>query len=147
MFFLGAGRGFYVPFRLDARMAQRKQDVTASIGEVSYRRRTKEVSMRARSIAILAIAALVALPMFGDGAAIFKAKCTSCHGADGSGQTPVGKTMKLRDLRSADVQKQTDVELTKIISGGKGKMPPYGKQLSEADVAALIAHIRTLKAK
>jgi len=103
--------------------------------------------MKTRSIVILAIVALVALPMFGDGAALFKAKCTSCHGADGSGQTPVGKTMKLRDLRSAEVQKQTDMELTKVISGGKGKMPPYGKQLSGADVAALIAHIRTLKAK
>jgi len=103
--------------------------------------------MKTRSIAILAIVALVALPMFGDGAATFKAKCSSCHGADGSGQTSVGKNLKLRDLRSGEVQKQTDLELTKIISGGKGKMPPYGKQLSEPDVAALISHIRTLKSK
>ena len=103
--------------------------------------------MKTRSIAILAIIALVALPMFGDGAATFKAKCSSCHGADGAGQTAVGKSMKLRDLRSAEVQKQTDVELTKIISGGKGKMPAYGKQLTEKDVAEVIAHIRTLKAK
>jgi len=43
------------------------------------------------------------------------------------------------------VQKQTDIELTKIISGGKGKMPAYGKKMSEADVAALIATIRSLK--
>jgi mono/diheme cytochrome c family protein len=104
--------------------------------------------MKTRSIAILAIVALVALPMFAaDGAATFKAKCSSCHGPDGAGQTAVGKSLKLRDLRSAEVQKQTDVELTKIISGGKGKMPPYGKQLSDADVAALISHLRTLKAK
>ena len=104
--------------------------------------------MNRRTIATLAILTLVlATSAFADGAAIYKAKCASCHGADGSGSTPVGKTMKVRDLRSAEVQKQTDLELTKIISGGKGKMPAYGKQLSEADVASLIAHIRTLKGK
>jgi len=80
-----------------------------------------------------------------DGAALYKSKCTMCHGADGAGQTPTGKAMKLRDLRAAEVQKQTDVELTKIIAGGKGKMPPFGKQLSMADIQALIAHVRTLK--
>jgi mono/diheme cytochrome c family protein len=45
------------------------------------------------------------------------------------------------------VQKQTDIELTKVISGGRGKMPAYGKQLSTPDLEALIAHLRTLKAK
>jgi len=83
--------------------------------------------------------------MFGDAAATYKTKCAMCHAADGSGDTPTGKTMKVRDLRSDVVQKQTDVELTKIISGGKGKMPAYGKQMSTPDVAAMIAFIRTLK--
>jgi len=91
---------------------------------------------------------LISLPMFAaDGAAIYKSKCALCHGPDGGGQTPSGKSMKVRDLRSAEVQKQTDVELTKVISGGKGKMPAYGKQLSDADVNALIVFIRTLKSK
>lgn len=105
--------------------------------------------MKTRSMVILAaLALLVALPAMAagsDGAALYKTKCTSCHGADGSGQTPVGKSMKIRDLRSAEVQKQTDIQLTDIIAGGKGKMPAYGKQISTADIQALIAHIRTLK--
>jgi len=104
--------------------------------------------MRIRLTGIVAILSLaLALPVFAasDGAALYKAKCTSCHGADGSGQTAVGKSMKLRDLRSAEVQKQTDLELTKIISGGKGKMPPFGKTMSSGDIAAVIAHLRTLK--
>ena len=104
--------------------------------------------MNKRLISLLAILAMViAIPAFADGAAVYKTKCASCHGADGSGQTPVGKSMKIRDLRSPEVQKQTDVELTKIISGGKGKMPAYGKQLTNADVEGLIVHIRTLKGK
>ena len=102
--------------------------------------------MRTRTILILAVLALlIALPMTAaDVAALYK-PCAVCHAANGSGDTPAGKSMKVRDLRSAKVQKQTDVELTKIIAGGKGKMPAYGKKMSTTDIEALIAHIRTLK--
>jgi len=103
--------------------------------------------MRNRTIVIALALCVFALPLFADGAALYKSKCVACHGPDGAGQTAMGKSMKLRDLRSAEVQKQTDLELMKIISGGKGKMPPYGKQMSTKDVEALIAHIRTLKGK
>ena len=96
-------------------------------------------------VATLSLALAIPALASPNGAALYKAKCTSCHGANGSGQTPVGKSMKLRDLRSAAVQKQTDLELTKVISGGKGKMPPFGKTLSTKDIQALIAHLRTLK--
>ena len=80
-----------------------------------------------------------------DGPAIYKAKCAMCHGADGAGQTPMGKNLKLRDLRSADVQKQTDAELVKWIADGKGKMPAYKGKLTPADIDALVAFIRTMK--
>lgn len=98
---------------------------------------------------ILPIALIVALPVLASppDPALYKSKCASCHGADGAGQTPVGKSLKVRDLRSAQVQKQTDLELTKTIAGGKAKMPAYGKQLSTAQIQGLIAHIRTLKGK
>jgi mono/diheme cytochrome c family protein len=88
---------------------------------------------------------MAAAAMASDGAALYKAKCALCHGANGSGDTPSGKSMKVRDLRSDAVQKQTDIELTKTIAGGKGKMPAYGKQLSTDDVKAIIGFIRTLK--
>jgi cytochrome c5 len=91
---------------------------------------------------------LIALPVLAagpDGAAIYKSKCQMCHAANGSGDTPVGKSLHVRDLRTDEVQKQTDVQLTKTIAGGKGKMPAYGQQLTNDDMSALIAHIRTLK--
>lgn len=100
-----------------------------------------------KSLLAIPLTLLLALPAFADGPSIYKSKCAMCHGADGSGQTPVGKSMKVRDLRSDEVQKQTDVELTKVISGGKGKMPAFGKQLSTPDIESLIAFIRTLKSK
>jgi len=104
--------------------------------------------MKRLNALITVLGFLAALPMFAAAspdAALYKTKCASCHGADGSGQTPVGKAMKIRDLRSDEVQKQTDIELTKVIAGGKGKMPAYGKQLSTDQIEGLIAFIRTLK--
>src|ERR1700751_5809290 len=80
-----------------------------------------------------------------DGAALYKAKCASCHGPDGGGTTPMGKAMKLRDLRSPEVQKQSDQELARITADGKGKMPSYKGKLTEAEIKAIVAYIRTLK--
>jgi mono/diheme cytochrome c family protein len=68
-----------------------------------------------------------------------------CHGADGSGSTSMGKTMKLRDLGSADVQKQSDSDLKTIIDKGKNKMPPYGGKLSSTQIDDLVKFVRSLK--
>jgi hypothetical protein len=51
-----------------------------------------------------------------------------CHGQDGSGDTAMGKKLKVRDLRSAEVQSQTDAQLTDIITKGKPPMPGHEKQ-------------------
>jgi mono/diheme cytochrome c family protein len=55
----------------------------------------------------------------GTGAGVYKAKCVTCHGQDGSG-TPVGKSLQVADLRSPEVQKKSDAELTVAVSEGKG---------------------------
>lgn len=104
---------------------------------------------RVLSIIVTVLVSLF-LPMavFADGgAAIYKAKCASCHAADGSGNTSIGKSMKLRDLRSPEVQKQTDKELFTLTADGKGKMPGYKSKLSEADINALVAYMRDLAKK
>lgn len=104
--------------------------------------------MNRKLVAILTLAILIILPATlaaPDGAALYKAKCAMCHGADGSGMTPMGKSMKLRDLRSPEVQKQSDAALTKVTADGKGKMPAYKGKLTDAEISALVAHMRTLK--
>lgn len=97
---------------------------------------------------LLAAAVLfLSFPARADTAADYKAKCASCHGADGSGSTATGKKLKVRDLSSEDVQKLTDDELTKVIAGGKGKMPGYAKKLSADQIKALVALIRAMPVK
>lgn len=82
-----------------------------------------------------------------DGAALYKAKCAMCHGADGAGKTPMGQKLNIRDLHSAEVQKLSDADLSHSIAQGKGKMPGFGKTLNEDQIKVLIAHIRELGKK
>jgi mono/diheme cytochrome c family protein len=99
-------------------------------------------------VGLSSIFATGALPSPAPSAAdTFKAKCSMCHGPDGAADTPMGQKLKIRDLRSADVQKQTDSELTAIIANGKAPMPGYGKSLSPADIGQLVAYLRSIAKK
>ena len=103
----------------------------------------KCVSAIALAGALLVGACLLGFPAKADVAAAeatFKAKCAMCHGADGKGT----EAMKTRDLSSADVQKQSDAELSAIITNGKGKMPPY-KNMTPDQVKGMVAFLRSLK--
>lgn len=100
-----------------------------------------------RGTVILGLLAVAfAVPMHAEesgGAATFKQKCTLCHGADGTGQTTLGKQLQAANLHSKDVQKRSDAELHKIIHDGNGNMPPFGDQLTDEQIDAVIKHVRT----
>lgn len=80
----------------------------------------------------------------GAGEKVYKAKCATCHAADGTGATPAGKATKARDFCSDEVKKETDEEWTAIIVKGKNKMPAYDKKLTDAEVKDVVAFIRGL---
>lgn len=112
--------------------------------------------MRARLPLILVLVTFLALSMslaaaqaakgnVAAGQKAYETTCVTCHGKDGSGNTPMGKTMKAGDLRSDAVQKQADADLIKTISTGKGKMVGYEKTLGAAKIHDIVAYIRTLK--
>ena len=49
-------------------------------------------------IVVVAFTSATVTATFTDvGADLFEAKCASCHGADGKGDTAMGKNLKLRD--------------------------------------------------
>jgi mono/diheme cytochrome c family protein len=111
----------------------------------------KDLAARINSAVLLFVVALLlsAGPVRAqaDTASLFKSKCGDCHGPDGSGNTAVGKSLGLRDLRSADVQKQTDEELTGITANGKGGMPGYKDKLTGDQIKQLVSYIRGLAKK
>jgi mono/diheme cytochrome c family protein len=75
---------------------------------------------------------------------LYQAKCASCHAADGSGTSVVGKALKLRDLRDPEVQKISDADLATLIAKGKDKMPAGEKSLTPDQIKALVAYTREL---
>ena len=81
------------------------------------------------------------------GAETYKTKCSACHGANGAGDTMLGKHLNLRALGSADVQRQSDDELFTIISRGKNRnrMPPFDRKLSKEQIRDVVKYIRALK--
>lgn len=101
--------------------------------------------MKFKAILMILVVALAPVAFAADGAAVYKAKCASCHGADGKGQSAMGKKMNLRDLGSPEVQKQTDKELYDWTADGKGKMPAYKDKLSVDEINALVKHMRAFK--
>ena len=99
-------------------------------------------------IAVLTLlSASLALPAVAQqtGEATWKAKCAMCHGADGIGNTPVGKNMKLRSLKSPEDIKATDAELFKDTKSGVGKMQGYAGKLTDAQINDVVSYIRTLQ--
>lgn len=109
----------------------------------------KHLSFRMGLVTLLAcglIAVCSSTAAAQDAAATYKAKCAMCHGPDGKGSA-MGTKMGAHDFTSADVQKQTDAQLTEIITKGKGKMPAYDGKLKDTEIKDLVAYIRGLAKK
>jgi len=89
---------------------------------------------------IITLSASLALPAFAqDGAATYKAKCASCHGADGQGK--VGPALKGTTL--------TDAQITDLLTKGEdAKKAPHKKALaglSADDAKAVATFVKSLK--
>ncbi|MDQ1612138.1 MAG: hypothetical protein QOG00_2069 [Pyrinomonadaceae bacterium] len=82
--------------------------------------------------------------------ALFETNCARCHGADGRGQTTMGRAFAAPNLTDAAWWKKTrptDQRLANSIRHGRGQMPGFGQQLSKSDIAALVAFVRTFDGK
>jgi len=74
-----------------------------------------------------------------------QAKCAMCHGADGLGATPAGKAMKAASFKDPAVVKTPDAARIVIVKSGKNKMPAYAGKLTDVQITAVVAYIRTLE--
>jgi mono/diheme cytochrome c family protein len=80
-----------------------------------------------------------------DGNALYGSRCAICHGKGGVG-TPAWKAKGQPDLSSSEWQKKTsDEQIESRIRDGKGKMPGFGKKLSEEEIKALVRQVRTFR--
>ena len=81
------------------------------------------------------------------GVSTFEEHCATCHAPNGSGDTVVGKSAKIPDLRSPAVQTQPDTQLADSIANGKGLMPGFKSSLSKDEIDALVKHVHQLAGK
>lgn len=102
-------------------------------------------------IILLAALAVAAWTAHADPAENWTKQCASCHGKDGKGETKAGKKAQVKDLTDAKYQAEfTDEQAFKSIKDGlkegdKEKMKPFASKLSDDDIKALVAFVRTLK--
>jgi mono/diheme cytochrome c family protein len=101
-------------------------------------------------VVTIAVALFILVPSLSwaeDGAAIYKAKCAACHGADATGKPAA----KIPSLVSDDAKKLSDADLTDFIAnGGPSKKPTHAfatKGLTPDDIKAVVSEIRGLQKK
>lgn len=107
-----------------------------------------------KTILALAVSLLLASSLSlraADAKANWDANCAQCHGKTGNADTKMGKTLNAKDLTDAKVQAAfTDAKATESIKNGvkengKTTMKAFGGKLTDDEIKALVAYVRTLK--
>ena len=86
-----------------------------------------------------------------DVAALYEKHCLKCHGADGKGETKMGKKVGAKDLTDAKLQAELkDEQAFKAIKEGlkdkegKIQMKPI-EGATDDEIKALVGHVRSFK--
>ena len=102
-------------------------------------------------LSMVIIAGSVLSVTAGDAGETYSKDCAKCHGANGNGDTKMGKKLGVKDYTDTKVQSELkdDAAIKAIKEGvkdkeGKQVMKP-AEDLSDADITALVAHLRKLK--
>jgi mono/diheme cytochrome c family protein len=107
-----------------------------------------------KSIIVLTITFLIAAPLSlhaADAKTNWANNCAQCHGASGKGDTKMGKMLNAMDLTDPTKQASfTDAKAATAIKdgvkqNGKTTMKAFGGKLSDDEIKALVAYVRTLK--
>ena len=99
-------------------------------------------------VMVIAVTLFIVLPILSwaeDGAALYKAKCAACHGADATGKP----TAKIPSLVSPEAKGLSDADLTDAIAnGGKAQKASHAfakKGLTDDQVKAIVTYVRGLQ--
>jgi cytochrome c oxidase cbb3-type subunit 3 len=80
------------------------------------------------------------------GRAVYEAKCARCHGTDGAGRTRMAEIVEPPDMTDPAWQRQrSSARMIASVTNGRGQMPAFKKKLTRQEIAAAVAHVRTLK--
>ena len=77
------------------------------------------------------------------GEATYKAKCQSCHGAQGVPNPGIAKAMGVKPASDPSVKSLSEAQMITDTANGKGKMPAFKGKLSDAEIKASVDYFRT----
>ena len=99
--------------------------------------------MKSRSAALLLTALSAGLAAQArDLRAFYQERCAVCHGADGSGRGPNGTRLGGRNFTEARWRThQEEDALVASVMKGRGAMPGFGRQLTEAEARRLVVDV------
>lgn len=109
------------------------------------------MKIRTTLVSIIAIGLLAGIAQAADVKENWEKNCQKCHGADGKGNTKMGRQSGVKDYTDPKVQEEmkddTAVKIIKegIVEKGKKKMDPYAEKFTDEEIKALIAHMRSFK--
>jgi len=107
-----------------------------------------------KTIIVLTFSLLIAAPLAtraADAKTNWANNCAQCDGPDGKADTKMGKMLNANDLIDQNVQTDfTVVKATQSIKegvkqNGKTTMKAFGGKLTDDEIKALVAYVRTLK--
>ncbi len=95
--------------------------------------------MKRLLIAAALLAATSTVASAAEGKAIYVARCVSCHGTDGKGQTTIGKKLGVKDLTASAL---SAVQMEAVVTSGRGKMTPFAGKLTAAEIKEVAAFVK-----
>ena len=91
-----------------------------------------------------AVVSLAAVFCFAqDGEATYKAKCQSCHGAEGTPNPGIAKAMGVKPASDPSVKSLTEAQMIADTTNGKGKMSAYKGKLTDQQIKDSVDYFRT----
>jgi mono/diheme cytochrome c family protein len=102
-------------------------------------------------VSIIAACLLAGVSRAADVKENWEKNCQKCHGADGKGNTKMGRQSGVKDYTDPKVQEEmkddSAIKTIKegIVEKGKKKMDPYGEKFTDEEIKDLIAYMRAFK--
>jgi cytochrome c6 len=79
--------------------------------------------------------------------ALYRQKCSKCHGGDGTGDTSMGRIFNAPDFTDGGwwAHHSDTAGLITVINRGKKNMPAFGKKLSRSQISSLASYVQRFK--
>jgi cytochrome c6 len=102
---------------------------------------SKIIRMQSALAAVILLSGAVGFAQT-SGEATYKAKCQSCHGAQGVPNPGIAKMMGVKPATDPSVKSLSEAEMITDTTNGKAKMPAFKGKLTDAEIKASVDYFR-----